>query len=152
MLKDIFNRECSNLLQTKAYCKGLTRLKFLSKHTQVCMWPRTGHGFQKGISRATERIRLFLSERFHLYHSFPSVSQKYGVTCHCVSVRFRFSFFFTCPTYWEANPKNNGSHAPRPSPFHKIPVSFSIYNELAYINRLFKETFQSAQETLSNKR
>ena len=58
--------------------------------------------------------------------------------------------FFTCPTYWEANPKNNGSHAPRPSPFHKIPVSFSIYNELAYINRLFKETFQSAQETLFN--
>ena len=108
----------SSLLQTEAYCKGLTWPNFLSKHTWLCMWLRTSCGFQKGISRAVERERLILSERFCLclclYHSFPSVLQKYRVIAFHLDSHF---LFFTCPPIGEL-PKNNGCCAPCPSPSH----------------------------------
>ena len=90
---------------------------------------RTGHGFQKGISRPTERERLILSERFYLYHPFPSVLQKYKVTAFRLDSHF---LFFLMSHLLGSHPKI-------------MDVMFhvhSIYNELAlaYINTLFKET------------
>ena len=73
-----------------------------------------GTRLQKGISRATERERLILSERFCLYHPFPSVLQKYKVTAFRLDSHF---LFFTCPPIGEL-PKNNGCCAPCPSPSH----------------------------------
>ena len=63
---------------------------------------RTGHDFQKGISRPTERERLILSERLYPYHPFPSVLQKYKVIAFRLDSHF---LFFSCPAYWGATQK-----------------------------------------------
>ena len=75
---------------------------FVETYMALYVTVRTGHGFQKGISRATERERLILSERFCLYHPFPSVLQKYKVIAFRLDSHF---LFFSCSAYWGATQK-----------------------------------------------